>query len=45
MLCLFEDDYMFDSGKFEDWFGVTATAPFLGVKSMVADLWNRTLKG
>ena len=45
MLYQYENDYVFDSGKFELRFGVTATAPSVGVKSMIADLRSRGAKG
>ena len=44
MLYQYENDYVFDSGKFEKRFGITATDPSLGVKSMVADLRKRSEK-
>lgn len=44
MLYQYENDYVFDSGKFGKSFGVTATDPSLGVKSMLADLGNRSMK-
>jgi len=38
MLYQFEQDYIFDSSKFEKRFGITATSPAEGIKKMVAGL-------
>jgi len=38
MMYQFEQDYIFDSSKFEKRFGITATSPAEGVKKMVAGL-------
>jgi len=38
MLYQYEQDYIFDSSKFEKRFGITATSPAEGIKKMVAGL-------
>jgi len=38
MMYQFEQDYIFDSSKFEKRFGITATSPAEGIKKMVAGL-------
>jgi len=38
MLYQYEQDYIFDSSKFEKRFGMTATSPGDGVKQMVSSL-------
>lgn len=38
MMYQYEQDYIFDSSKFEKQFGITATAPSEGVKRMIAGL-------
>jgi nucleoside-diphosphate-sugar epimerase len=40
MLYQYENDYVFDSGKFEKRFGITATKPAEGVRNLVAYLKN-----
>jgi nucleoside-diphosphate-sugar epimerase len=40
MLYQYEQDYIFDSSKFEKRFGITATSPGDGVKQMVSSLIN-----
>jgi nucleoside-diphosphate-sugar epimerase len=40
MLYQYENDYVFDSGKFEKRFGIKATDPAEGVRELVADLKN-----
>jgi hypothetical protein len=45
MLYQYENDYVFESGKLEERFGFTATAPSVRVKNMVSDLRNRSVKG
>lgn len=44
MLYQYENDYVFDSGKFEKRFGITATDPAIGVRNMMSDLQNRSAK-
>jgi len=38
MLYQYDQDYIFDSSKFEKRFGITATSPHDGVREMLADL-------
>jgi len=43
MLYQYNQDYVFDSSKFENRFGVYATSPAEGIKSMIADLADRRI--
>jgi hypothetical protein len=38
MLYQYEQDYIFDSSKFEKRFGITATAPREGIKRLIESL-------
>ncbi|MFN5308471.1 MAG: NAD-dependent epimerase/dehydratase family protein [Candidatus Kapaibacterium sp.] len=43
MMYQYEQDYMFDSSKFEQRFGITATAPKQGIRTMIESLKSQSL--
>ena len=42
MLCQYNQDYIFDSGKFEKHFGIEATAPKDGVRNLIENLKSQS---